>query len=70
MKEFKGHSEATKAFEHLREAMCQAPILATLDFTKPFIMEYDASRNGIGVVLIQEGISVSFESCPMKGKYL
>eukprot|EP00253_Pinus_taeda_P010372 PITA_10372 len=42
--------EATKAFEHLKEAMCQAPVLATRDFTKTFIVECDDSRNGIGVV--------------------
>ena len=37
--------------EHLKEAMCQPPARATLDFTKTFIVEFDASRNGIGVVL-------------------
>ena len=44
--------EITKAFEHLKEAMCQAPVLATLDFTKNFIVECDASGNVIGVVLM------------------
>ena len=62
--------EATKAFEHLKESMCQASVLATPDFTKTFIVEYDASRNGIGDVLTQEERPVSFESHPIKGNYL
>ena len=50
--EFSWTLEATNAFEHLKEAMCQAWVLATPDFTKAFIMECEASGNGIGVVLM------------------
>ena len=46
--------EALEAFDHLKAACRQAPILAFLDFYKPFLLEMDASRRGLGAVLSQK----------------
>jgi hypothetical protein len=50
--------------------MCRAPILATPNFTKTFIVEWDASGHDLSVILIQEGRHVAFERCHIKGKNL
>jgi hypothetical protein len=68
--EFSWTPEATKYFEQLKEVMCKYLVLSTPDFTKTFILECDASGNGIGVVLMQEGRPLAFEIQPLKGKDL
>ena len=45
--------ECQEAFAELRHKLCTAPVLAFPDFTKPFILDTDASNTGIGGVLSQ-----------------
>ena len=59
---FHWNLNADTAFQELKIAMSNSPVLSLPDFTKPFIIECDASRVGVGDVLMQEGRPLAFLS--------
>jgi hypothetical protein len=60
--EFHWKEPQLAAIGEIKKDLCSTPILALLDFNKPFILEVDASEKCIGVVLMQEGRPISFLS--------
>ena len=63
-------AQADLAFNTLKQAMSQPPILALLDFTKPFVIECDASGTGLRAILMQNHRPLAFHSQALKGKSL
>ena len=51
---FQWTSDHQEAFEKLKLALTTAPVLAYPDYSKPFLLEMDASLKGLGAVLSQE----------------
>ena len=64
--------EVLKAFEELKMKCMTVPVLAFADFMKPFRLETDALKEGLGAVLLQESDDnqfhpVAFASRELKG---
>ncbi|KAG6495596.1 hypothetical protein ZIOFF_043422 [Zingiber officinale] len=56
-------NEATElAFQNLKIALISTPVLALPDFSKPFVVNCDASNMGISAILQQEGRLITFFS--------
>ena len=54
--------QAEEAFQALKVACCQPPVLALPNFSKPFTIECDASGIGLGAVLMQDHMPIAFHS--------
>lgn len=50
------------AFEDLKQAVMEEPVLRLPDHSKPFEVHTDASDFAIGGVLVQEGHPIAYES--------
>lgn len=67
---FQWIEEEMNSFPLLKRAMSEPPVLALPNFSKPFVIECDASGKGNGAVLMQEGRPTAYLSQALKGKNL
>jgi ribonuclease HI len=61
-KDFDWTEECQSSFEELKKRLSSTPVLILPDITKTFDIYCDASRQGLGCVLMQEGKVVSYAS--------
>ncbi|KAD7117361.1 hypothetical protein E3N88_04629 [Mikania micrantha] len=59
---FKWNEAADVAFNKLKQALISAPVLRLPDFSQPFVVECDASSDGVGAILIQEDHPIAYFS--------
>ncbi|GKF20209.1 putative reverse transcriptase domain-containing protein, partial [Tanacetum coccineum] len=60
-------SEKTEAaFQLLKQKLCSAPILALPEGSKDFVVYCDASRKGLGAMLMQREKVIAYTSCQLK----
>ncbi|XP_039778261.1 uncharacterized protein LOC120645545 [Panicum virgatum] len=57
------HTE--EAFQLLKKALAEAPVLAIPDFSKTFVLESDACDYGIGAMLMQDNHPIAYLSKPL-----
>ena len=52
--------DAFVAFQALKQACMNSPVLAFADYTKDFLLKMDASKEGLGAVLSQKQVDGQF----------
>jgi hypothetical protein len=67
---FKWDEEDQKMMDKMKKVMSTCPFLALPDFSLSFTLECDASREGIGVVLMQKSHPLAYESRKLRGPEL
>jgi hypothetical protein len=55
-------AKCQESFEKLKQALCEAPVLALPDLNKPFTVITDASDFAMGAILEQDGRPIAYES--------
>ncbi|GJZ18673.1 putative reverse transcriptase domain-containing protein [Tanacetum coccineum] len=65
-KTFDWGEEQERAFQTLKDKLCNAPILALLDGPEGFLVYCDASGLGLGCVLMQRGKVIAYTSRQLK----
>ncbi|KAI3749597.1 hypothetical protein L2E82_20211 [Cichorium intybus] len=63
---FEWGAEQEKAFETLKEKLCDAPVLALPEGTEDFVVYSEASNRGLGCVLMQRGKVIAYASRQLK----
>jgi hypothetical protein len=61
-KTFEWTKECQASFEELKKRLSSSPVLVLPDLTKKFDIYCDASRQGLGCILMQEGQVVCYAS--------
>ena len=59
-------AECEKSFQELKEKLTSTSVLVLLDLSGPFEVYYDASRRGLGCVLMQNQNVVAYASRQLK----
>lgn len=65
-KVFKWTADCQRSFEQLKYLLTTAPVLSVADPEKEYVVCTDASKEGVGGVLMQEGKVIAYESRKLK----
>ena len=60
-------NECEKIFRESKLQLTTAPVLAIPEGTEGFVIYRDASKKGLGCVLMQHGKVIAYASCQLKG---